>query len=495
MPNDFAITPAGDFSGPLSGLGDTLATVIQQRKMQAAQQEIQSAMQQGDTNSLMKLSVKYPEFKQQLEKKVEQNTGLEAAQAKDLMMKAYTAPDDATIEQLHANEIHDANQRGIGTQTILQSLQRFHTDPEAWKKQNASTLAFTDPSGFKAITAPAKSEDPAEVQALKFRAKASGLEEGTPEYKAFMAKGGQHVEDSTPFQKDQGALTELENKLSTMKPDDPAYAQTKKRADELSAHLAKENQLSAGNAAATLDGDSLDMAAHQLLMNGAIPSGFARNSANVGAIYKRASEIAKEKGMTGEAAMLNSKSIKSDQTSLSNLTKQADMISAFESTAEKNLDMLVNQSNKVNRSAFPLVNKALLAGEFAVGDPEAAKLMAIVKPFVDEYAKILSGSTGSAGASDSARREAAGIIAPYMSQNQISELAPFIRQELHNRTSSLADQRDIIKSRMAGGEQPKDAAEAKTAIPQGIPDKSTMIGHTPDGKPVWQSPDGKKWVQ
>ncbi len=216
MANEFSIQPAGDFSGPLSGLGDTLAGVIKQRKMQAAQQEIQTAMQQGDTNSLMKMSVKYPEFKQQLEKKVEQNTGLEAAQAKDLMMKAYTAPDDATIEQLHANEIHDANQRGIGTQAILQSLQRFHTDPEAWKKQNASTLAFTDPSGFKAISAPAKSEDPAEVQTMTFRAEQAGLVKGTPEYKEFFKNNG-----SGKSGNETATLQELAA-LRTMSPEDQA---------------------------------------------------------------------------------------------------------------------------------------------------------------------------------------------------------------------------------------------------------------------------------
>lgn len=33
------------------------------------------------------------------------------------------------------------------------------------------------------------------------------------------------------------------------------------------------------------------------------------------------------------------------------------------------------------------------------------------------------------------------------------------------------------------------------AVPAGVPTGSKLVGKTPDGKPVYQSPDGKKWVQ
>lgn len=44
-----------------------------------------------------------------------------------------------------------------------------------------------------------------------------------------------------------------------------------------------------------------------------------------------------------------------------------------------------------------------------------------------------------------------------------------------------------------GGKLPAPAVKEKGA-PAGIPTGSTLIGKTPDGKDVYQSPDGKKWV-
>lgn len=156
----------------------------------------------------------------------------------------------------------------------------------------------------------------------------------------------------------------------------------------------------------------------------------------------------KTKDTSGADVAVNRDANKADAKSLANLTKQSDMIKSFESTALKNLDMLVAQSAKVPRTDYPLINKALVSGQLQSGSPEAAKLYAIVKPFVDEYAKILSGQTGAAGASDTARKEAADIISHYLSPEQINALKPFITQELNNRTSSLTEQAASIQKRM-----------------------------------------------
>lgn len=282
--------------------------------------------------------------------------------------------------------------------------------------------------------------------------------------------------EQTPFIKETRYLDKLKGELADLKPNDPAARALVNQIAQIERHVAKldapsRTTVNMAGGPATVQGDALDLAANQLLIDGKMPAGFARNQANVGAIYKRAAELAKAKGQTAEAALFNSKSIKSDQVSLTNLTKQSDMITSFESTARKNLDMLVAQSAKVPRASWPIINKAIVKGELATGDPEAAKYMAIVKPFVDEYAKILSGQTGSAGASDTARREAAEIISPYFNENQIKQLAPFIRQELKNRTDSLSEQRDVIKARMSGHsvqETPKPAA------PQSDQDKAAM---------------------
>jgi len=205
--------------------------------------------------------------------------------------------------------------------------------------------------------------------------------------------------------------------------------------------------------------EAIGMAADQFNLNGTLPPAISRSPVAVAKILDEAAK--KNEGKTGVDVAVNRDANKADAKSLANITKQTDMIQSFENTALKNLDMLVDQSKKVKRSDFPLINRAIITGKLGTGDPEAAKFLAIVKPFVDEYAKILSGQTGAAGASDTARREASEIISPYFSPDQISQLKPFITQELNNRTGSLHSQIQEIQNRMHGrvsGETRKDTA-------------------------------------
>lgn len=248
--------------------------------------------------------------------------------------------------------------------------------------------------------------------------------------------------------------------------------------------------------APVLSGNALDTVAEQVRLTGKIPAGFTRNAAQVGAIYNRAAELAAADGDDAKSLALRQQSFTSDQGSLKKLTAQTDAITAFENTAKKNLDMAVQQANKLDLTQWPIVNKAILEGKKLTGDTESAKLYGAMIPFIDEYAKILSGSTGAAGASDSSRAEAASLLAPYMSPDQINALAPWFKQEMENRTSSLNDQLDVIQGRMGGTKRrPKEAGSPMaTSLPAGIPAGSIKIGKTPDGKDVYKDLNGKQLV-
>ncbi len=250
--------------------------------------------------------------------------------------------------------------------------------------------------------------------------------------------------------------------------------------------------------APVLSGNALDTVAEQVRLTGKIPAGFTRNLAQVGAIWNRAAELAALDGDDAKSLALRQQSLTSDQGSLKDLTKKTDAIEAFENTAKKNLDMVVRAANELNFEEWPVVNEKILQGKKLTGDSKAAKLYAAIIPFVDEYGKILSGATGAAGATDSSKAEAASLIAPYMTAETINELAPWFKEEMGNRTTSLYDQLDTIQARMGGGKRrpPKEAnSPAAASLPAGIPAGSKIIGKTPDGKDVYQDTTGKKWVE
>lgn len=54
-------------------------------------------------------------------------------------------------------------------------------------------------------------------------------------------------------------------------------------------------------------------------------------------------------------------------------------------------------------------------------------------------------------------------------------------------TKFINDKRDVLKTALSAGE--------KSPPQGGLPQGATVVGKTPDGKPVYQTPDGKKWVQ
>jgi hypothetical protein len=47
----------------------------------------------------------------------------------------------------------------------------------------------------------------------------------------------------------------------------------------------------------------------------------------------------------------------------------------------------------------------------------------------------------------------------------------------------------------AAAKAPVQPPIPKAQVPKGIPQGSKLIGSTPNGKPVWQAPDGSKWVE
>jgi hypothetical protein len=195
----------------------------------------------------------------------------------------------------------------------------------------------------------------------------------------------------------------------------------------------------------TLSPEAIQQAAKRYHETRVLPPNIGRGNqgaANIKAILDAEANM-------GEGA--SSADIKANQSSLANITKMLDSVQSFENTALKNLDMLVAQSEKVSRLGIPFLDKQIMAGTKAVtGDPELVKFYAIVTPFVDEYAKILEGKTGAAGSTVSGREQAAELLQPYFTKEGIRQLAPFMKQEMRNRTSSLEEQRKLITERMSG---------------------------------------------
>lgn len=248
-----------------------------------------------------------------------------------------------------------------------------------------------------------------------------------------------------------------------------------------------------------------DLAAQEYLNTGKLPPGLGKASAGINAqIVSRAAEIARANGNDAQAASLGRAAFIASKSALGALTKQRTMVGAFERTALKNLEIAVEESQKVDRTGVPVINRWLLAGKKNLaGDVEVGRFHAALTSALNEYAKVLSGATGSAGISDAARREAESLISTANTPEQVIGIADIMKREMANRESGFAEQEAQLQETMTG-RPAVPVAPASTAAP--VAPGSSNAGQFPPtnakgwvlhrdakGNQAYVSPDGRQF--
>ena len=127
-----------------------------------------------------------------------------------------------------------------------------------------------------------------------------------------------------------------------------------------------------------------------------------------------------------------------------------DLTKSWEVTGKANLGVLKGISTQLVDSGSPLANKPLrYIYEQAAGDPVVTKFKAAHAAVVNEYAKILSGATGSAGVTDSARHEAEGMLPLNATPQQIAAAADVLELDAGNRLGALTQGLATTKGRLS----------------------------------------------
>lgn len=192
--------------------------------------------------------------------------------------------------------------------------------------------------------------------------------------------------------------------------------------------------------------EALDQSAEKYFQTGQLPpairgvAGLRQNRA----IMNRAAEL-----HPGGSLAANSAEFKANQSSLVQLQKNLDAVSAFENTAKKNLDILLTQGKKVADSGSPFLNTPIrLVSDKMLGNTDVPAWNAARQVAVNEIAKVTSNPTLVGQLSDTARKEVESFIPANATFNQIFRVADILRQDMKNRHQGLQDQVNDIKSRM-----------------------------------------------
>ena len=202
---------------------------------------------------------------------------------------------------------------------------------------------------------------------------------------------------------------------------------------------------------------AIDNAAARYNIDGTLPPmGMGKGgSAARSQILNRAAELAS--GVDGTDQRVNQLTTKASASTLLQLKKTKTMIKAFEEMANKNADIALEMSAKVDRSGNPVVNRWFLAANNKIaGDVDTATFNTAVNVFANEYAKIMSGSMGNTPVSDSARKEAHEILNTAQTPAQLRANIKLLQREMKNRIIGLDEsEAELIQQMKSAGTSTK----------------------------------------
>lgn len=233
----------------------------------------------------------------------------------------------------------------------------------------------------------------------------------------------------------------------------------KRKADEEQARAnkareanARENRTPSPDASTEITDDAIDEAAARYVVDGTFPPNIGRGKQGAvlsAKILSRAAEMAKADGKNPEDSRVTQLTNKASAQALGQITKQEQMVGAFEKNALKNLDIAVQASKDVDRTGVPALNRWILAGKKSLaGDAAVAKFHAANTTFVNEYAKIMSGSMGNTVVSDSLRRETETLLATKDTPEQYKAVTDLMKLEMANRMKGFAEQKAELTGSM-----------------------------------------------
>lgn len=276
------------------------------------------------------------------------------------------------------------------------------------------------------------------------------LKDGKPFIRTYMSDGTSTDEPDVTPQSPGGTgptgmvrnLKWAQENINSTDPATKAAAQgvidgEKARVDKIKADIARTKELTTGAGsgsgtspnAITLraaNDPKFDVSAWGYLTNGMLSRevvGRGKEGVAEGqAIKARANQLMQDLGLnTGDVLALRAK-YKGDFSTLGKITATGAAVEQFEKTLLKNVEIARNLSDAYKRGDVQFINRIRNAFTTGTGDTEALNLSAQLHGVSREWAKIMSGATGTAGVGVTDAKDMDELISKSMSNGQLNSL-------------------------------------------------------------------------
>jgi hypothetical protein len=135
------------------------------------------------------------------------------------------------------------------------------------------------------------------------------------------------------------------------------------------------------------------------------------------AIINRASDIAKEKGLSAEEVNARAQKFKATTAGAQILGKREGTLAGAIANVQATAPIVAELSSQIDRTQFPLINKIIIAGREQTGDPKIIRLGIALNTATTNYARAQGG--GNSQLTDTARHEAQQLLQMAYSDGQL----------------------------------------------------------------------------
>lgn len=215
-----------------------------------------------------------------------------------------------------------------------------------------------------------------------------------------------------------------------------------------------------------LDDSTLNRLATAYNTTGIMPSGLSRGGPQIPlAVAKRAVQLADANGDSDSSVIAKQYVNKANAANLTNLTKQFGQFSGFQNTMNNVGEQAKQLSAQVDRTNVPILNQIFQSGQrHFTGNTPLAVFDTANNTFVQEYAKIMSGSMSNTPTTDAMSKNAHERLNTAMRNGTYAAVVDQMRTEGQMKTKGLTDNINAVKQEL-GMLSPTPPAPGPTAPP------------------------------
>lgn len=222
--------------------------------------------------------------------------------------------------------------------------------------------------------------------------------------------------------------------------------------------------------AGQVQGQGLDMMAEAALAGQPPPS---KNPILTWKVYNRASQLAEERGLTAQSALMARNAAQANKLGLNKVVTQNAQLAPFIEMTEKNANILEAAMRDVKDLGAPVLNAPLRSLQLKFGGNEkVAALRAALLPVQADYARILQSPNATGVLTDEARGELQRAIGEDATLGMLHSALNIFRRDTQNRKEAWAAEiADLTGKTVVRGNQATPTAAPTTTAAAPPPPK------------------------